>query len=87
MTVEEALLIVEKYLDQGRLNKIQETILRQSWEGKSYLEIASSSGYDPGYVKDAGSKLWQLLSEAFEEKLTKNNFQLVLKQHWRSQVR
>jgi len=85
MTVEEALLIVEKYLDQGRLNKIQETILRQSWEGKSYLEIASSSGYDPGYVKDAGSKLWQLLSEAFEEKLTKNNFQLVLKQHWRSQ--
>ncbi len=85
MTVEEAILIVEKYLAQGRLNKIQETIFRQSWEGKSYLEIASNSGYDPGYVKDAGSKLWQLLSEAFEEKITKNNFQLVIKQHWRRQ--
>ncbi len=85
MTVEEALEIVNSFLHQGRLNKIQETILRQSWEGKSYLEIASDSGYDPGYVKDAGSKLWQLLSKTFGEKLTKNNFQLVLKRRWRSQ--
>jgi hypothetical protein len=85
MTVEEALAIVKKFLDQGRLNKIQETVFRQSWEGQSYLEIASNSGYDPGYVKDAGSKLWQLLSEALGEKVTKNNFQLVLKQRWRTQ--
>jgi hypothetical protein len=63
MTVEEALEIVKRYLAQGRLNKIQETIFRQSWEGNSYLEIASNFGYDPGYVKDAGSKLWQLLSK------------------------
>jgi len=84
MTVEEALEIVKRYLAQGRLNKIQETIFRQSWEGNSYLEIASNFGYDPGYVKDAGSKLWQLLSKTFGEKVTKNNFQLVLKQRWRS---
>ncbi len=85
MTVEEALAIVKKFLDQGRLNKIQETVFRQSWEGQSYLEIASHSGYDPGYVKDAGAKLWQLLSELLGEKVTKNNFQLVLRQRWRSQ--
>jgi len=85
MTVEEALEIVKRYLAPGRLNKIQETILRQSWEGNSYLEIASNFGYDPGYVKDAGSKLWQLLSKTFGEKVTKNNFQLVLKQRWRRQ--
>ncbi len=84
MTVEEALAVVKRFLDQGRLNKIQETVFRQSWDGKSYLEIASHSGYDPGYVKDAGSKLWQLLSKVFGEKVTKNNFQLVLKQRWRS---
>ncbi len=84
MTVEEALAIVKCFVDQGRLNKIQETVFRQSWEGESYMQIASHSGYDPGYVKDAGSKLWQLLSEAFGEKVTKKNFQLVLEQHWYS---
>ena len=81
MTVEEALAIVKKVLDQGRLNKIQETLFRQSWEEQSYLEIATCSGYDHGYVKDAGSKLWQILSEAFGLKITKNNFKSVLKQH------
>lgn len=80
MTVEEALAIVKKVLNQGRLNKIQETVFRQSWEEQSYLEIATHSGYDPGYVKDAGSKLWQSLSEAFGQKITKNNFKSVLKQ-------
>lgn len=35
MTIEEALVIVEKVLDQ-RLNKIQEIVFCQSWEGRSY---------------------------------------------------
>lgn len=83
MTVEEALFVVKTFLD-GRLNKIQETVFRQSWEGQSYLEIASNFGYDPGYVKDTGSKLWQLLSQGLGEKVTKNNFQSVLKQRWQS---
>ncbi len=84
MTVEEALAVVKQFLDQGRLNKIQETIFRQSWEGQSYLEIAANYGYDPGYVKDAGSKLWKVLSTSLGEKITKNNFRAVLKQRWRS---
>ena len=84
MTVEEALLIVEKVLEQGRLNKVQELVFRQAWEGLSYQEIAENSSYDPGYIRDAGSKLWQLLSEAFREKVTKNNFQSVLKRYSRS---
>ncbi len=85
MTVEEALLIVKRVLGQRCLNKVQETIFRQSWEGLFYKEIASNSGYDFGYVKDAGSDLWQLLSKAFGEKVTKNNFQLVLTQYSKSQ--
>jgi hypothetical protein len=83
MTVEEALFVVKTFLD-GRLNKIQETVFRQSWEGQSYLEIASNFGYDPGYIKDTGSKLWQLLSQGLGEKVTKNNFQSVLKRRWQS---
>ncbi len=83
MTVEEALVFARKFTDR-RLNKIQEIIFRQSWEKQSYLGIASNYGYDPGYVKDAGSKLWQILSEAFGQKVTKINFKSVLRQHWRS---
>nr|RNJ71150.1 MAG: hypothetical protein EDM05_00630 [Leptolyngbya sp. IPPAS B-1204] len=49
-------------------------------QGKSYLEIAVAAGYDPGYIKDTGSKLWQRLSEVYGVKITKLNFQRVLKQ-------
>lgn len=81
MTIEEAIEIVEKVLDQGRLNKVQELVFRQSWQGQSYIEIAKSSGYDSGYIKDTGSKLWQLLSNAFGKKVTKTNFYSVLKRY------
>lgn len=78
MNVEEAIDVVEKLLEQGRLNKAQEIVFRQSWEGKSYMEIARASGYDTGYIKDTGSHLWQLLTKTFGKKVTKNNFQSVV---------
>ncbi|MBV8887073.1 MAG: hypothetical protein JO235_24185, partial [Chroococcidiopsidaceae cyanobacterium CP_BM_RX_35] len=80
MTIEEALEIVESVIDQGHLNKVQEIVFRQSWEGKSYAEMARSSDYQVGYIRDAGSKLWQVLSRAFGKKVTKNNLHRVLKQ-------
>ncbi|HEY9907377.1 MAG TPA: NB-ARC domain-containing protein [Thermosynechococcaceae cyanobacterium] len=79
MTIEEALEIVERSLQQGRLNKVQEIVLRQAWEGKSYMAIARTFGYDAGYLKDIGSKLWQQLSDTLGEKVTKLNLQAVLK--------
>ncbi|MFB2920932.1 NB-ARC domain-containing protein [Aerosakkonema funiforme] len=83
MTVEEALEIVNKVLDYQRLNKVQELVFRQSWSGHSYTEIAKTAGYDPGYIKDTGSQLWQLLSKALGEKVTKVNLQTVLKRYSR----
>jgi hypothetical protein len=44
MTVDEALDRVERLLEQGRLTKVQELVFRQSWAGRSYMEIARSSG-------------------------------------------
>jgi WD40 repeat protein len=84
MLVEENLTLIKKLLDGSRLNKIQEIVLQQAWEGYSYPEIADRAGYDLGYVKDVGSKLWQLLSETLGEKVTKNNVQVVLQRHWHS---
>jgi DNA-directed RNA polymerase specialized sigma24 family protein len=72
MTDEQALILIKQVLKNRRLNKIQEIILRQCWDGFSYSEIADSAKYDLGYVKDVGSKLWRSLSEALGEKVTKN---------------
>ncbi|HEY9607708.1 MAG TPA: NB-ARC domain-containing protein [Allocoleopsis sp.] len=79
MNNEEALTIIEKALSEERLSKLQLTVFRHAWEEQSYSEIAKKSGYEIGYVKQTGSQLWQLLSKAFGEKVTKSNVQLVLK--------
>ncbi|HEY9859571.1 MAG TPA: NB-ARC domain-containing protein [Candidatus Obscuribacterales bacterium] len=79
MTAEEAVAILEQVLEQGHFNKVQETVFKRAWEGWSYAEIAKESGYDQGYIKDTGAKLWQLLSDALGERVTKFNFQAVVK--------
>jgi len=79
MNVEEALEIVQIVVDNGSLNKVQELVFRHCWERQSYTEIAHASGYEVGYIRDVGCKLWQSLSKAFGKKVTKNNFQGILK--------
>ncbi|MGB3200303.1 MAG: hypothetical protein WBA99_05345 [Nodosilinea sp.] len=79
MTVEDAIALVEQVIAQGQLTKIQALVFRQAWEGRSYTEIARASGYDPGYIKDTGAKLWQTLSEVYGVKVTKLNLQGMLK--------
>jgi WD40 repeat protein len=79
MQLEQALEAIEQVLNRGCLSKTEEIVFRQCWEGRSYLEIAQSSGYDPGYIKDTGYRLWQNLSEACGEKVTKQNFKGVLR--------
>jgi WD40 repeat protein len=79
MTAEEALLFLDKVLQQKGLSDIQELIFRQCWEGKTYPEIAESSSYDLGYIKEVGSKLWHLLAKILGEKVTKSNIQAVLR--------
>ena len=81
MTVDEAITIAEIALNYDRLNKVQEIVFRQSWEGRSYIEIAKSAGYEYDYIKDAGAKLWKLLSKALEEKVKKDNLKSVLKRY------
>ncbi|XWK89231.1 MAG: pentapeptide repeat-containing protein [Phormidium sp.] len=83
MTVDEALELVEIAINYQRLNKVQELVFRQSWEGRSYKEIAVTSEYEYDYIKDAGAKLWKLLSEAFGEKVKKDNIQSVLRRYLR----
>ncbi|MGF1938968.1 MAG: AAA-like domain-containing protein [Nostoc sp. ChiQUE02] len=61
------------------LKDIEVTILRSSWQGKKYDEIAQTHGYTTEYLQhDVGPKLWQMLSAAFGEKVSKKNFQAAL---------
>ncbi len=82
MTVEQALEIIETILEQECLSKVQQIVFRHSWFGQTYQEIATSYGYEVGYLADVGSKLWQLLSKSFGKKVTKNNIHAVFKQQY-----
>lgn len=81
MIVEEAIEIIEQILDDQSLNKVQEIVLRQAWEGKSYAEIAINVGYDSEYIKQVGFELWRSLSLKLAKKVTKNNFQQILQRY------
>ncbi|MDJ0897480.1 MAG: response regulator [Xenococcus sp. MO_188.B8] len=70
------------------LNDLQRTILITTLqEGrKTYDQLAEECGYSPKYVKqDVAPKLWQLLSQAFDQKITKSNLKAILEQQIRHQ--
>ena len=80
LEISQALKIIDRTLEPEKLNKVQELVLRECWLGKTYQQIAATSGYDSDYVRVVGSRLWQALSEAFDRKISKNNFKSILKQ-------
>ncbi len=82
ITTEEALNIVDNAIKPERLNSVQELVFVQCWQGRTYQQIASDSGYDPDYIRVVGSRLWQILSDSLGEKITKNNFRSVLRQQF-----
>ncbi len=79
MTVEDAIAFIEQVVQPKQLNKMQRLVLDCSYQGHSYQEMATSSGYDCGYIKDTGYKLWLLLSDSLGEKVNKQNCQTVIK--------
>jgi WD40 repeat protein len=80
MDLEDALKVVDLVLrPEGGLNDLQEQIFRRTWIGQKYPQIAEELGYDPNYIKDLGAKTWKQLSRSLGEKVTKSNFQAVLR--------
>jgi hypothetical protein len=56
------------------LDDLQEAILRGSIQGEKYTKIADEIHCNESYVRDVGSKLWQILSEELGEDVSKTNF-------------
>jgi len=86
MTELEAIALVTKLLENGRLKEVQRLVFSQSWDGKKYSDMAINEGYDLGYIKDVGSGLWRSLSKALNEKVTKNNLHGVLERYVQQQA-
>jgi hypothetical protein len=84
MEVDEALAVLDQLLPNHPLNNLQETIFSQVWEGKTYAEIAEACSYEHNYIRDVGFRLWQSLSEALGEKVSKSNIKAVLGRYGRS---
>ncbi len=64
------------------LNDPEVTVLRGAWEGLTYDQMAESSQYTINYLmRDVGPKLWKILSEAFQEEVSKTNFRAALERH------
>ncbi|MBW4465625.1 MAG: NACHT domain-containing protein [Pegethrix bostrychoides GSE-TBD4-15B] len=84
MNIEEALRIIDTVLGSKGLNNVQEFVLRQSWQNRSYAKMAAESRYDETYLKYVGFKLWKLLSEAMQQEITKGNLQASVERHART---
>ena len=62
-----------------RLSAPEIAILRGTWQGLTYDQMATNSDYSTNYLmRDIGPKFWRLLSEAFGEPVSKTNLRVVL---------
>ncbi|HAZ44129.1 MAG TPA: hypothetical protein DDW76_28335 [Cyanobacteria bacterium UBA11369] len=86
MNVGEVLDTVEQTLLSRQLSSLERFILCQSWVGRGYSEMAPDCAYSIAHIKDMGSQLWQALSKAIGQRVTKKNLFLVLKQYLLSQT-
>ena len=85
MSAEEALALLDQLLPVT-LSNLQETVFCQVWEDKTYAEIADEYNYEHSYIRDIGFRLWQILSEALGEKVSKSNVKALLSRYARSQA-
>ena len=73
------LVLLRQILPEANLTNIQASVFIYSWHGKTYKEIAKTSGYDSDYLKDVGHKLWKSLSQLMGEPISKSNFCSILR--------
>ncbi|RMF20690.1 MAG: DUF1822 family protein [Cyanobacteria bacterium J083] len=81
-----------KLVDNAVFNKLgrhlsgpEETILRGTWEGMTYEQMAENSQYSLNYLmRDIGPKFWRILSVALAENITKTNLRTVLARQFKS---
>ncbi len=86
MNVDEVLEAVEQVLLSKQLSPIERFVLRQSWLGYGYSEMAKDCAYGIPHLKEIGSQLWHDLSEVLGERVTKKNLHLVVNQYQKNRA-
>lgn len=85
LSLEELIEIANAALQRGlerSLQDLEEAILRGSYHGLTYPQIAEQLGYNEKYLEqDIGNLLWQDLTSVVGERVSKNNFRGPL-QRW-----
>jgi diguanylate cyclase (GGDEF)-like protein len=78
MDANNALEVIEQLVLSRQLSPIEQLIIRQSWIGKSYDEMAQDTNYSSNYLKMSGFDLWNHISNILGRKVTKKNIHLLL---------
>jgi len=73
MTIYELVQLVNA-TQKKPLSPLQEWVLHQAWEGKTYSRMAAEGNYVEEYLRKTASELWSLLSKFWGESITKYNF-------------
>ncbi|QLE50185.1 hypothetical protein FD724_20230 [Nostoc sp. C057] len=80
MTIDEVVLLLKASQATG-LTTLQEIILRSSWEGKTYTNIACKAHYGEERVRKIAAHLWQVMSDFCKEPINKSNFRQTVENH------
>lgn len=60
-------------------------VLEESWKGSTYEQMSENLHLSVNYLRgDVGPKLWNKLSKALGEEVTKNNFKAAFRRAWKS---
>ena len=81
MNFNEVLMVANEVVSAktGRnLSKLQETILRGTWENKDYRQIAKDANLSERRTREVGSQLWKIISEQFGQDINKLNFKAAM---------
>jgi hypothetical protein len=81
MDISELLKVVDETMfarTGKRLNDLQRKVIEGALNHQKYVEIADVFGKSEGHVKDVGYELLQMLSDIFEEPVSKGNLKSVL---------
>ncbi len=66
------------------IDRLQETILKGTWDGQKYSDIAESEHCTEGHVRNVASELWQILSNALGQEVNKSNLRRTLQKSYLS---
>jgi hypothetical protein len=65
------------------LKPVELLVLQGAWQAKTYEQMAEACEYSLAYIKQVtGPRLWKLLSQVYDQKISKTNVRLLLERYY-----